>query len=428
MSLRKRFKTVLCTVRLEEVTILLAACFPILPFYARSTSLAFLLILAFFNVKKSCRTSAEYIQFMAMFGLAYLALALSLFVSTDLNTGFNELGQLAPLLIVPLSFLFLKDYLSAQVVNRFVWVFVLSTFLLTTYQVIHIGLNWNGIFGPITESEIVSFNLDLLPAVPEYLTDRVMSQRLRTFTIDLTGTHPTYQALWLAASVYFLFKRFFIKPAKNWYCLIFVILAFGWVYFIGSRMGQIAMILVLLGTTYTQIKSFKIKAVAWGCFAVALWLASNHPRFQEIAEGLNPSISVEHIAHYNSSNVRLAVWRCSIETIKHNPWFGTGVGDIQPKLNACYKSNFGALVFTWSQYNTHNQFLHFWAATGIFGLILFVFQLGVLMKGLKKSHYFDGWAIFALAVLFMLTENILVRSDGIHFFSTFMALYVYAKR
>ena len=409
-----------------QAAVLLSAAFPIMPFFARSASVILLLIVALLEFRKISKS--EWRLFTVLFCLAYLGLVFSLIVTQNLDKGFNELGQLAPLILLPLAFFLLRDQLTSVLLKRFVVVFIASTFLLVFYQLVRIGLQWNQLFGPITESEVIAFNLDLLPSVPDFLVDRVTGHRLREFTIDITGTHPTYQAIWLVTSVYFLAKEPLLWLTKKWYYLILIILVFGWVYFIGSRMGQIAVVLVLFISLFTQISARRWRFIVFGVLIAGLWFMANHPRFKEIAEGFNPSITSDHIAHYNSSNVRLATWRCALETIENNPWSGTGVGDIQPSLDLCYKNNYDAPVFTWDQYNTHNQYLHFWATAGIIGLALFVLQLFALSRRLLKLQSKDGFAVFLIAILFMLTENILVRSDGIHFFATFTALYVYTKR
>ncbi len=414
------------TSRLQQSAILLTGAFPIMPFFARSAGVVLLLLVVIFQLNTI--TKVEWSRFIVLFCMPYLGLAFSLIVTENLDTGFNELGQLAPTILIPLGFLLARSQLTGDLLKRFVVVFIASTFLLVLYQLVQIGLNWNQLFGPITEAEIVAFNLDLLPSVPDFLVDRVLGHRLREFTIEVTGSHPTYQAVWLVTSVYFLALESRLWLSKKWHHLALIILAFCWVYFIGSRMGQIGIVLALFITMFNQIGQRRWKLIASGILIFGLWVMSNHPRFKEIAEGFNPSIASDHIAHFNSSNVRMATWHCALETIEKNPWLGTGVGDIQSNLDLCYKNNYDAPVFTWDQYNTHNQYLHYWASAGIFGFILFVVQLLALGRLMIKRKINDGFAVLLIAISFMLTENLLVRSDGIHFFATFMAIYVYTKR
>ena len=414
------------TSRLQQSAVLLTGAFPIMPFFARSAIVALLLLVVIFQLYNV--TKVEWSRFFVLFCLPYLGLAFSLIVTENLDVGFNELGQLAPTILIPLGFLLARSQLTGDLLKRFVVVFIASTFLLVLYQLVQIGLHWNQLFGQITEAEIVAFNLDLLPSVPDFLVDRVMGHRLREFTIEVTGSHPTYQAVWLVTSVYFLAKEPLLKAVKKWHCVVLIVLAFCWVYLIGSRMGQIGVIFVLFIAMFNHIGQRRWKLIAIGTLVFGLWVISSHPRFIEIAEGFNPSIASDHIAHYNSSNVRMATWHCALETIESNLWFGTGVGDIQSSLDLCYKNNYDAPVFTWDQYNTHNQYFHYWASAGIFGLILFVIQLLALGRLMINRKINDGFAVLLIAISFMLTENLLVRSDGIHFFATFMAIYVYTKR
>lgn len=413
---------------LTEKTILLMAAFPILPYALRSVSIGLFLLAGLSQFKLRTIPYREWLRFFGAFTLGYFALTLSLGITSDMDSGFNELGQLAALVLIPLGFLLLKDKLTSDLIRLFKMIFVVSCFLLISYQVVQIIWHWETVFGAITEAEVIAFNLDLLVSVPDFLVDRVLGHRLREFTIAVTDTHPTYQALWLVISVLFIMKSWVNQPMKKWYLAFLICTACFWVYFIGSRMGQLGMALIIGSLLFTQIADLRIKLGIYILLIMGLLAMYQHPRFQEIAQGFNPSISADHIAHYNSSNVRLAVWHCTIETVKTNVWLGTGVGDLQAVLNLCYKTTFNAPVFTWTNYNTHNQYLHFWASAGLFGLLSLFFQCFLLGRYFFKNKRFVAISVLMVTLLFMMTENILVRSDGIHFFTTFMAIFFYAKR
>ena len=49
--------------------------------------------------------------------------------------------------------------------------------------------------------------------------------------------------------------------------------------------------------------------------------------------------------------------------------FGVGVGDVQNEMNDCYHNKIGSKVYLWNDYNTHNQFLFFFAAVGVLGIV-----------------------------------------------------------
>ena len=94
------------TGRFLQAAVLLSAAFPIMPFFARSASVILLLIVALLEFRKISKS--EWRLFLVLFCLAYLSLVFSLIVTQNLDKGFNELGQLAPLNIATSSFFLIK--------------------------------------------------------------------------------------------------------------------------------------------------------------------------------------------------------------------------------------------------------------------------------------------------------------------------------
>ena len=80
---------------------------------------------------------------------------------------------------------------------------------------------------------------------------------------------------------------------------------------------------------------------------------------------------------------RLVSWQMGWELIKHDPFFGSGIGDLyQATKNTyleCYGFEQGKLP--------HNQFIFSWAFTGVFGLIslLGIIFYSVFQKSWRKN-------------------------------------------
>jgi O-antigen ligase len=134
---------------------------------------------------------------------------------------------------------------------------------------------------------------------------------------------------------------------------------------------------------------------------------------------------------FNSSNVRNGIYYCDVELISRSLVFGVGVGDIQDKLNECYGKNISSKIYTWRDYNSHNQYLFFWLSSGIFGFILFSVLLFYCFKKSLKHSIVIYFYFLVLVSLVFFTENLLSRSDGVIFFSFFNSLLffnVYQKK
>ncbi len=84
----------------------------------------------------------------------------------------------------------------------------------------------------------------------------------------------------------------------------------------------------------------------------------------------------------NYDSERLALWKANWEIIKDHPFFGVGWGK-NNTLILDYYSKLGITQFH-NTTHAHNQFIHFWAGTGIFGLIIYLFLFIYIFALLKK--------------------------------------------
>lgn len=107
------------------------------------------------------------------------------------------------------------------------------------------------------------------------------------------------------------------------------------------------------------------------------------------------------------------------EIIQENPLTGVGTGDYQKAIAAKYAQNNPDM-----EVNTHNQYLLFWAMTGIFGLLVFLAVLGYWIFSLRGSGqlYFYGLAFLIFYLVNMIPDSGLATQVDSMVFSTFMAL------
>ncbi len=81
---------------------------------------------------------------------------------------------------------------------------------------------------------------------------------------------------------------------------------------------------------------------------------------------------VDHSLNYqnNYDSYRVVLWKTNIEMIKDYPILGMGYGENKARLREYYDRE--GLPPNQFQSHAHNQFLHLWAGTGIFGLLCYV--------------------------------------------------------
>jgi O-antigen ligase len=409
------------------------SCFPILSFGTRSVLTIFWSILGvyvFFLQKKKLNLSLDVLIFI----LPYVLISFSILYSTNKEYGIGELLKMLSFFIFPIIFYLNRSFFSKKQVYKMLYFFSFSILILIFFQVIHVLINFDFISSALTPLEIKSNGYFSINEITEDKIDQIKLRRFRNFIIAITNSHTTYQGLWISFSVFFLgfqFKKTKKKSVKFINLLLITILM-SWLFFISARMPLLALVISsLLSVTFFSNFS-RIYLISLGVvFSLFLIISISfkNPFSVRVKEYYNTGLTLlkkgSKKSEFNSSNVRNGIYYCDLDLISKSPFFGVGIGDIQDKLNECYNEKVSSDIYTWRDYNSHNQYLFFWISSGVFGFVLFVFLLFYcLIKSLKYSEIIYFYFLSLVALIFF-TENLLSRSDGVLFFSFFNALFFF---
>ena len=417
------------------------ATFPLLTFQLRSITLILWTIIGLYCAYQNRKLTHQSkpnksLVVLIILVLPYLFLGLSLIYSSDLDYGLKRLVKLLPMLILPVIFYVNRERFKNIEINRICWVFTVSVILFVGYLMLRSFLNLDAFFADLTVEELKSNNLHTYESIEPEVVNKLKTRRFRNFILDVSNSHFTYQGIWIVFSVFFMAKAFFklVKKRKTWtYVLpIGMGMLIIWLFLISSRMP----ILVMLAATFMTLLSLKIlrtKVLAIVSVVSCVLLASSYfvftPLQVRVNEILNYSFELptsgNDIENYTSVNVRNGIYYCSWDTIKDNLVLGVGVGDAQQELNDCYANKIGAKIYTWTDYNTHNQYLFFWLSFGLLGVLSFII---LLYTHFRSALYYKNALLFyfiTVVSLICLTENILSRSDGVTFFALFSGLLLF---
>ena len=127
---------------------------------------------------------------------------------------------------------------------------------------------------------------------------------------------------------------------------------------------------------------------------------------------------------YNSMVTRLTIWKSTIDLSKRNLWIGVGSSDGKRKLFEYYRETNQKFLFKY-KFPVHNQYLDYLLRFGIVGLILLIiFMLIPFYIGCKLHNsliiYFSLFFIIS-----NMTDDFLIRFDGIVFSCIFFSLFGY---
>jgi O-antigen ligase len=236
--------------------------------------------------------------------------------------------------------------------------------------------------------------------------------------------HPTYYSLYLLFSIILLIKLNNNSPfLNNWgyYFLLFV-LSVG-IILTNSKAGTLSfiifIIILFIKFLLKQKKIYLISALS-GLMIISslVFQKLESSRFSELKTSFNFPYQTEYNGVYNSTQIRIIIWRSVKEIIHNKPFFGTGSGDIKDELkNEFIKIKFQNGID--NNYNCHNQFLQLIATFGyVLGLPVLIIYGYSIYKGIKSKNLL--FVLLNLFIIFnLLFESMLESKAGIEFIVMF---------
>lgn len=327
--------------------------------------------------------SRKKIKMYVLICTPFLLTFISVINSYDTIYSLSFLWLRAPILVLPLIMLSLKD-IEKKDVNYFFLMYLTSTFLATGisyYNAIHIYFEYGLFLDP---------NL-----TRDYITPI---------------QHPYYGILTLIAIVTLYCYKDVIKQKKTRTFLL-AFFSVG-VVLSTSRTAILLLFLFLAYVIFSFFKNHKIyRFLILGTLALIVFLSlSNSVLKTKIANTLS---------YWDSP--RAWLWDNSYKVIKYSnhKLIGTGIGDF-------YRIKRSARSFIHSQrgtygYNPHNQYLEFLITNGVFGL-LYVFSMLYLLYLSYKSKTKYSVMIILIITAFSFTECIFNRQFGIQLYSLFLPI------
>ena len=139
--------------------------------------------------------------------------------------------------------------------------------------------------------------------------------------------------------------------------------------------------------------------------------------YQTFQSGENPS--------GHSIFQRLEYYKAAKFIIERNLLFGVGQGNVKSAYSEAYKQtspNLDEKV----QHAVHNQFLSYWIAAGLVGILCFLLYFYFMWKHARKNEV--ALAFVILALLSCLTEDTLTTQPGVAFFAFFSTFFFFLPR
>jgi len=241
--------------------------------------------------------------------------------------------------------------------------------------------------------------------------------------------HPTYYTTILILCSAHAFDR--VLNQKKYFELIyitgFILISF----FLLTRLNVVLIVLLLFGMILLGNKlPLKQKIIFISLFlsfvvGLAIVTPGIRDRFVEMYESYNkPPVNVQ----YDSTNIRQAIFDCSLKLAKEKPITGIGFENLQNKLNNCYAANYDSSFYESETYMTHNYFFYIFISSGLIGFFIFmVYLTNIIRIALKSKIVLFNIFIFN-ALIVCLFEDYLYRHYGVLYFNLLLMCFIqYSK-
>ncbi|AXT57357.1 O-antigen ligase family protein [Aquimarina sp. AD1] len=343
---------------------------------------------------------------LLLFPLYFIIMLFSLIYTDNIFGGLNLLQRSLSLLLFPVIFLFVKEDASSvrKLFDFLLLGLIISFFINFSIAISHsMSIIKGGFSLEISMADLNTF-LDAIINGWNYFIGDEFSKLI----------NPSYLSLYILLVLSYYLKNSLDTKLRT----AIVLVLFLYLFLLASIAAyMILTVMSLLLIFNISDKSRKHTMIIM--FLLGILVFVNNPRvFDFYAKVKDFGMTMEY-ANSTSEKARLLSWKSSAELIKEAPLLGYGIGDANDVLIKKYKE-LGYIYNFENKYNAHNQFLQTLLQTGVVGLGVLIFIFVVLAIRMKRSR--NEFSVFLILFVSLVFESMLVRFNGIVFFSIIMPL------
>jgi len=323
----------------------------------------------------------------------------------SLHPEINLILRYLPFLIFPLLFYYKPNYIDGAFLKKTIYIFQIAIFIkVVLYLILFFKDNSLNTFFYVSNENIPFFR--------DYV-----------FTHSKIVIHPTYFSAFLLFSFTISLVEISKKISKinKFIHILNILFTLFFIFLLSAKIIILLIpvtILIFLVSTNKKTRIIGVTLFAILCLLVVFSPLKKglKERFNEVKTEINKPIKGNY---YNSTNVRVAILKCSLELVKQMPYLGYG-NRIQNELNRCYEKNNDSDFYKINTYNSHNFYLFMLIYGGWLYFFLFLFYMFFLLFKNKKNHL--AYLLIIQVLIINLTENFLFRHYGIVLFVYFVSL------
>ncbi len=330
---------------------------------------------------------------LVLFFLFIIYAILSLFWSSNLEAGIEELGyyKYYPIIVLVFFTVFKKEDVKMA--------FYVITFSFALYALFSLSIYME------------FFTVQLKNEISNKSNPRgILPYAVVTF----------YMAFNVLLSIYFAIKE---QNNKLKYLFLFIaIFSFFTILVNNGRMGQLSFLfsLIVLMVYYRQYlyQYKKIIILIFLLMVLCIFYLYNINKMDRYFLGFQQlQHAYENKEYVGSWGARLFMWNAATELIPKNILFGTGVGDAFVELEE-YKNQNSEILNGWITHY-HNHYFEYIAKFGIFGYFIFLISIVFLLKILykqEKDFFYIALVFYSMFFINGVGDSIIQMSNFDNFF------------
>jgi O-antigen ligase len=340
---------------------------------------------------------------LLLFPFYFMLICIGLIYTENLHSGLDLVQRSLSLLLFPIIFMFVKE--DAATVRR------LFDFLLAGLLVSFCINFFSATLG------FVSYILENTPGMGIFsIFDLATAQWHKFYLGEVLSrsVNPNYISIYVLLVLGYYLKNKLITRSS----LAIVTILFVYIFLLASIAAY--SILALMSILFVfDVADKQKKYTGIVIFILGAMVFLNNPRvsgFYELLREFHQTTDKEVMI---LGKPKVFSWNASIELIKEAPILGYGTGDANEALFKKY-NELGYRFNLENQYNAHNQFFQTYLQIGIVGFAILIGIFVLLALRLKSSRH--EFSVFLILFISLLVESMLVRFNGIVFFSIVVPL------
>ncbi len=329
---------------------------------------------------------------LLLFPLYFVVMLISLVYSDHTADGINLITRSLTLLLFPIIFLFVKeDASTVRKLFQFLLFGIVVSFFVNLYSAVYDAID--------IAHQVTPFTWSTLTNSCNYFIGNEFSRLINANYLSL------YILLVLS---YYLKKKLVTKQRTFVVCILFLYL-----FLLASRAAYLMLFIMSLLLVF-KIKDRHQRYTTAIIFILTTIIFVQNPRVFNFYERVKTYDTTKGYDETTSEKSRYLAWDASLRLIRQAPIIGYGVGDANHQLMDTYKE----LGYTHNYehtYNAHNQFFQTLLQTGVVGCVILISIFVVLARQMRRSS--NEFSVFLILLISLCFESMLVRFNGIVFFS-----------